>query len=146
MRISTKGRYGLRAMLDLAVNSNGEKVSLFSIAKRQNISVNYLEQVFSLLRKAGFVSSIKGASGGYFLAMEPSKIRVGDILRSLEGDLMVVDEDTDSGADSNDIQQCLRKNVWDKLNESLAEAADSITLRDLVENYRDMASSPMFYI
>lgn len=146
MRISTKGRYGLRAMLDLAVNSNGEKVSLFSIAQRQNISVNYLEQVFSLLRKAGFVSSIKGASGGYLLAMEPSQIRVGDILRSLEGDLMVVDEDTDGGADSNDIQRCIKKNVWDRLNESLAKAADSITLRDLVEEYRDMTSSPMFYI
>lgn len=146
MRISTKGRYGLRAMLDLAVNSNGEKVSLFNIAQRQNISANYLEQVFSLLRKAGFVSSIKGASGGYLLAMEISKIKVGDILRCLEGDLMVVDEDADSRVDSNDIQQCIKKNVWDKLNESLSKMADSITLRDLVEEYRNMTSSPMFYI
>ncbi|HEX2937954.1 MAG TPA: Rrf2 family transcriptional regulator [Ruminiclostridium sp.] len=146
MRISTKGRYGLRAMLDLAVNSNGEKVSLFSIAKRQDISVNYLEQVFSVLRKAGYVNSIKGASGGYLLAMDPSKIKVGDILRSLEGDLVVVDEITDSGQSSNNIQLCIKKNVWDKFNESIAKAADSITLRDLVENYRDLTSSPMFYI
>ncbi|HOB20914.1 MAG TPA: Rrf2 family transcriptional regulator, partial [Candidatus Atribacteria bacterium] len=79
MKISARGRYGLMAMLDLAVNSANEHISLYSIADRQNISPSYLEQVFSLLRKAGLVNSIKGAYGGYKLAGEPRDIRVGDI-------------------------------------------------------------------
>ena len=91
MRISTKGRYGLRAMMDLAAYSNGGHVSLSSIAKRQMISTNYLEQVFSVLRNAGLVKSIKGAQGGYVLAKKPSEIRIGTILRVLEGYLSVVD-------------------------------------------------------
>lgn len=146
MRISTKGRYGLRALLDLAINSNGSQVSLLSIAQRQNISVNYLEQVFSLLRKAGLVNSVKGASGGYMLVQSPSQITVGDILRTLEGDLMVVDEDTDSGSDSNGMQQCIKRNVWDKFNGSINGIANTISIADLVENYKSQDSGLMFYI
>ena len=146
MRISTKGRYGLRAMLDLALHSSGTQVPLLSIAQRQNISVNYLEQVFSLLRKAGLVNSVKGAAGGYILADNPSRIFVGDILKNLEGDLMVVDEETDGGADSNALQQCIKRYVWDKFNGSVSEIANSITLADLIENYRSQDDSPMFYI
>jgi Rrf2 family protein len=146
MKISTKGRYGLRAMLDLAINSNGSHVSLFNIAERQNISVNYLEQVFSLLRKAGLVNSVKGAQGGYMLADTPAKIKVGDILKSLEGDLVVVDDDTDRGEQSNEMQQCITKCVWDKLNASIDNVVSSISLEDLVEEYKGMNSYPMFYI
>lgn len=146
MKISTKGRYGLRAMLDLAVNSGGTHVSLFNIAERQNISVNYLEQVFSQLRKSGLVNSVKGAQGGYMLADSPSKISVGDILKSLEGDLVVVDEDTDRGEQSNEIQQCITKCVWNKINESINSVVNSISLEDLVEEYKGLNNYPMFYI
>jgi Rrf2 family protein len=146
MKISTKGRYGLRAMLDLAINSNGSHVSLFNIAERQNISVNYLEQVFSLLRKAGLVNSVKGAQGGYMLADSTAKIKVGDILKSLEGDLVVVDEDTDRGEQSNEMQQCITKCVWDKINASIDNVVNSISLEDLVEECKGMNSYPMFYI
>jgi Rrf2 family protein len=146
MKISTKGRYGLRAMLDLAINSNGSHVSLFNIAERQNISVNYLEQVFSLLRKAGLVNSVKGAQGGYMLADSTAKIKVGDILKSLEGDLVVVDEDTDRGEQSNEMQQCITKCVWDKINASIDLVVNSISLEDLVEECKGMNSYPMFYI
>jgi Rrf2 family protein len=133
-------------MLDLAIHSNGTQVSLLSIAQRQNISVNYLEQVFSLLRKAGLVNSVKGASGGYMLAENPSRILVGDILKNLEGDLMVVDEETDGGAQSNAFQQCIKRSVWDKFNSSIDEIANSVTIADLVDNYRSQDESPMFYI
>ena len=92
MKVSTKGRYGLRAMVDLAIHAPEGHVALNAIAKRQDISVNYLEQVFSALRKAGLVKSVKGAQGGYAMAMRPSQMTVGMILRSLEGKLVVVDE------------------------------------------------------
>ncbi|AUG57511.1 MAG TPA: Rrf2 family transcriptional regulator [Ruminiclostridium sp.] len=148
MKISTKGRYGLRAMLDLAVNARGEHVSLNSIAARQNISENYLEQVFSLLRKAGLVKSIKGPQGGYTLGMEPSKIKVGDILRVLEGDLLVVDEKNNEILKDNNFEYCLQLNVWNKMNESINAVVDSMTLEDLLQEYRKINTnqSYMYYI
>lgn len=146
MKISTKGRYGLRAMLDLAVFSNGEHVPLNSVAERQRISVNYLEQVFSSLRKAGLVKSIKGAQGGYALTEEPSEIRVGTILRALEGELAVIDN-KNSGFKSA-IQICLDELVWDRMNDCLNEVVDSITLEDLACDFRRIngLEAIMYYI
>ncbi|NLI58282.1 MAG: Rrf2 family transcriptional regulator [Clostridium sp.] len=148
MKISTKGRYGLRAMLDLAVNARGEHISLNSIATRQNISENYLEQVFSLLRKAGLVKSIKGPQGGYTLGTEPLKIRVGDILRVLEGDLLVVDEIGSEVIKENTFKYCLQLKVWDKINESINAVVDSLTLEDLMLEYKKISGnqSYMYYI
>lgn len=149
MKISTKGRYGLRAMVDLAVNSSEEHTALYSIAERQNISENYLEQVFSVLRKAGLVKSIKGAQGGYILAESPSKIKVGTILRALEGNLSIVDEETeDRSASTKSIQYCIKLNVWDKINQHINEVVDSMTLEDLANEYKKLNGSNalMFYI
>lgn len=148
MKISTKGRYGLRAMLDLAVNARGEHISLNSIATRQNISENYLEQVFSLLRKAGLVKSIKGPQGGYTLGTEPLKIRVGDILRVLEGDSLVVDEIGSEVIKENTFKYCLQLKVWDKINESINAVVDSLTLEDLMLEYKKISGnqSYMYYI
>ena len=87
MKLSTKGRYGLRAMIDLARYSEEEPVSISSIAARQDISERYLEQLVGLLKKAGLVRSIRGATGGYILARSAADISVGDILRALEGSL-----------------------------------------------------------
>ena len=87
MKLSTKGRYGLRAMIDLARYSEEEPVSIGSIAMRQGISERYLEQLVAKMKKAGLVKSIRGASGGYVLAKDSSEISVGDILRALEGSL-----------------------------------------------------------
>ncbi len=87
MKLSTKGKYGLRAMIDLARYSEKEPVSIGSVAVRQGISERYLEQLVALLKKAGLVKSIRGASGGYVLEKKPSEISVGDILRALEGSL-----------------------------------------------------------
>ena len=85
MKLSTKGRYGLRALIDLALYSENETVSIASISARQNISESYLEQLIAKLRKAGLVTSVRGAGGGYKLALPASEISVGDILRALEG-------------------------------------------------------------
>lgn len=148
MKLSTKGRYGLRAMLDLAISSSGDHVSLFSIAERQNISENYLEQVFSTLRKSGLVKSVKGAQGGYILADPPSKTRVGMILRALEGELSVADEEVENASPEGTLKNCIKRNVWDKMNESLNQVVDSITLEDLVNEYAKMNSkeSVMYFI
>mgnify|MGYP000938765258 CR=1 FL=1 len=149
MKFSTKGRYGLRAMVDLAVYSKGEHVALCSIAERQGISTNYLEQVFSVLRKSGLVKSVKGAQGGYILAEPPSDIKVGRILRALEGPLSVIDDKADNSRDSETgIEQCIKQCVWDKMNEALNELADSVTLEDLVDNYRKLVGmeNTMYYI
>lgn len=148
MKISTKGRYGLRAMVDLAVNSAGDHVALKSIAERQDISENYLEQVFSSLRKSGLINSIKGAQGGYVLAKSAANITVGDILRILEGDLSVIDEKATSGGQDNKVEACIKSAVWDSINESINKVVDGITLEQLVEDYKKMASTAyhMFYI
>lgn len=147
MKLSTKGRYGLRAMLDLAINSAGDHVSLYNIAERQGISENYLEQVFSALRKAGLVKSVKGAQGGYILAEQPSKTTVGSILRVLEGDLAVVDEEREVAA-GNLVIQCIKEKVWGRMNESLNRVVDSITLEDLLLDYRKMegVNNEMYFI
>lgn len=148
MKISTKGRYGLMAMLDLAVYSLGDQVTLKSIAQRQNISENYLEQVFSILRKSGIVKSIKGAQGGYILGRSISKITVGDILRVLEGSLSVFEKSEGECKGDSDIESCIVNNVWDKINENMNNLVDSITLEDLMVEYEKCRNnlSNMYYI
>lgn len=138
MKLSTKGRYGLRAMLDLALNATNESVSIKSISERQLISENYLEQIIATLKKAKYVRSTRGPKGGYSLMKEPSQISVGDILRVLEGDLNPVDciavNETKSCDES---ELCVTKFVWKKISESINEVVDNITLEDLMqEQYR----------
>jgi len=148
MKISTKGRYGLRAMVDLAIHAQNDHVALSAVAERQNISTNYLEQVFSGLRKAGLVKSVKGAQGGYILSENPENIKVGTILRILEGNLSVIDGIDTENIDTRSIQYCLKKCVWDKIDESISNVVDSITLEDLVNEYKRLNSADaiMFYI
>jgi Rrf2 family cysteine metabolism transcriptional repressor len=138
MKLSTKGRYGARAMLDLALHytEEGGPISLGAIAQRQGISEEYLEQIFSTLRKAGLVESVRGAQGGYRPGRAPEKITVGDILRALEGSLSPVDCADDSknpGCERYD--ECVMRDVWRKMRDSINSAVDSITLADLVAQY-----------
>jgi Rrf2 family protein len=135
MKLSTKGRYGLRAVLDLAVHSGEEAVALSQIAERQAISMNYLEQLIAKLKKAGIVTSIRGAQGGYQLAAPAEEISVGDILRALEGDLSPVDCSEVAGGDGNcsNADSCVTKYVWKRISDSINDAVDSIRLSELVE-------------
>ena len=147
LRVSTKGRYGLQAMLDLALYSRADHVALGSIAERQDISANYLEQIFSSLRKAGLVKSIKGAQGGYILGDKPDRITVGQILRVLEADLFLTgDEEQDKG--EFNVEACLRLSVWDKMQAQINYLVDNITLEDLKDDYERMRgnASLMYYI
>jgi Rrf2 family transcriptional regulator, cysteine metabolism repressor len=148
MKISTKGTYGLRAMVDLAVYSNNEYISLKSIAERQGISENYLEQVFATLRKANLVKSIRGSQGGYTLSESASKITVGEILRALEGELNIVNEDVNNPNRNNIIESCIRTKVWDAVENSINVIVNSIYLQDLVDEFKSIQgkNSYEFYI
>lgn len=145
MKISTKGRYGLRAMVDLAVNSSGEEpIPLKSIADRQRLSERYLEQIFSALKKNGIVNSIKGPQGGYVISKDIQEILVGDILRALEGNLHIVNSED---IIDDKIEECIKNNIWNKLNESIDRVVDSITLEDLVFKYnKSISGEYMYYI
>lgn len=147
MKISTKGRYGLKAMVDLAVNSVNDSVTLKSISQRQSISEGYLEQIFSSLRKEGLVKGRKGSQGGYVLAKSMNEITVGNVLRALEGELVVVERDDAEVINEDKLDNCIRNNVWDRLNKSINDIVDSITLEDLVINYNNLVNSNyMYYI
>lgn len=138
MKISTKGRYALRLMLDLALNNTGEYITIKSIAARQEISEKYLEQIISILNKAGYVRSIRGAQGGYRLAKEPVEYTVGMILRLTEGSIAPVDcldEESDACARCNG---CVTREVWKELYDAISNVVDRITLQDLVEKQRNM--------
>ena len=133
MKISTKGRYALRLMLDLGLYHTGNPVSLKDVAARQGISDKYLEQIISVLNKAGYVRSIRGAQGGYVLAKEPSEYTVGMILRLTEGDLTPV---SCVGAEASGCERrgdCVTARVWEKIYDAVSDVVDGITLADLLK-------------
>jgi Rrf2 family protein len=133
MKISTKGRYALRLMIDLATNNTGVPISLKDVARRQGISEKYLEQITAVLNKAGYVKSVRGAQGGYLLRRDPKEYTVGMILRLTEGSLAPVTcvEDEDYVCDRAD--GCVTVIVWKKINDAINEVVDGITLQDLLD-------------
>jgi Rrf2 family protein len=131
MKISTRGRYGIRLLIDLAEHLNEGHVSLVSIAERQGISIRYLAQVAVILRRAGFIRSVKGASGGYALAMRPEELVIGNVLRELEGDMLIRDPPLPN-IPENKLQRCIRLTVFDRLNERIAKVIDHETLATLI--------------
>ncbi|MDD3402758.1 MAG: Rrf2 family transcriptional regulator [Hespellia sp.] len=146
MKISTKGRYGLRALVDMAANAEGKPISLTSVAKRQNISLNYLEQVFGTLRKAGIVISTKGSSGGYLLKYEAKDISVRQILEALEGAFSIVDLNPMEMQDP--LQQAIQTLLWDEIDEKVNTLLETRTLEQLVDEYKQTKDqgNQMFYI
>ena len=135
MQISTKGRYALRLMLDLAVHNTGELVKIKDISARENISEKYLEQIISSLKKAGYVKSLRGAQGGYMLRRSPKEYTVGMILRLTEGTLAPVSCVEDDAVECEREASCVTFIVWKKINDAINEVVDNITLEDLVEWY-----------
>ncbi len=133
MKISSKGRYALRLMIDLATNNNGVPVSIKEVARRQDISDKYLEQIIASLNKAGYVKSVRGAQGGYQLRRDPKEYTVGMILRVTEGSLAPVAciEDDEIVCDRADA--CVTSIVWKRINDAIKDVVDSITLQDLVD-------------
>lgn len=139
MKISTKGRYGLTIMMELAVRSGEGPISLKSIAEKHQLSEHYLEQLVAPLRNAGLVKSIRGAYGGYILSQSPEEISAGAVIRVLEGPISPVDftEEDDPA----------KRDLWIRIRDSIAEVLDSTTLHDMI-TFQDSKSndSYMFYI
>ncbi len=134
MKLSTRGRYGLKAMFQLALHHGEGPIPLKQIAERQGLSENYLEQLFSTLKKDNLLSSVRGAQGGYMLSRSPEEITVGNILRSLEGNMApsecVIDEEHECSREDS----CVTKLVWIKIKDSIDEVIDSITLQDMLDD------------
>jgi Rrf2 family protein len=137
MKISTKGRYALRVMVDLALHDAGEFIPLKNVSSRQEITVKYLEQIIPLLSKMGYLKSSRGKDGGYRLARHPKDYKVGDILRAVEGDLSPV------ACMEDDPNRCPRSGwcptlpMWEGLNKVINDYLDGITLDDLVEQAKN---------
>lgn len=135
MRVSTRGRYGVRAMLDLALNYGKGPVPLKNVAKRQEISVKYLDQLLLSLKLVGLVRSIRGAHGGYVLAKPPSQIKLSEVIRTLEGSIAPVECLDDPGI-CNRVSFCATRDIWEEIRQAIDNVLESITLQDLAERQR----------
>ena len=135
MKLSTRGRYGIHAMYELAKGFGGAPMSIKAIAEKQDIPEAYLEQIIAVLRRDELVTSIRGAQGGYMLARSPEEVTVGDVLRSLEGGLQLVDclleEDTCGKSCA-----CPSRIVWLKIRDGLNAIVDGITLQDMIDDFK----------
>jgi len=142
MQISTKGRYALRAMIDLGLHTDQGPVLRKDIAERQEISFHYIGQLFVKLRRAGLIESVKGPGGGYVLAQDADKIRAGDIIRTVEGPIALahcVGPDPENACHRMD--GCTTHLFWKKLSGTIEEALDSVTLKDLCDQARGFAEA-----
>lgn len=138
MKISTKGRYALRLMIDLATNDTGNPIRIKDVAERQGISDKYLEQIIAVLNKAGYVKSVRGPQGGYILKKKPEEYTAGMILRLTEGSLApvsCVEEDT---SDCERQSGCVTYILWKKLSEAINDVVDTVTLQDLIDWQKDI--------
>ncbi len=133
MKISTKGRYALRLMIDLATNDEGNPIRIKDVAERQGISDKYLEQIISVLNKAGYVRSVRGPQGGYTLKKKPEDYTVGMILRLTEGSLAPVACVEDNEQTCERQSGCVTYILWKKISNAVNDVIDNVTLKDLVE-------------
>lgn len=136
MKLSTKGRYGVKAMVDLAINYGVQPISIKSISERQHISEYYLEQLFSTLRKSGLIKSIRGARGGYVLNRIPEEITVAEVMYVLEGPIEI--SDCLENGSCNNIESCATRLLWERVKNSLDNVLKSTTLSDMVIDYNNM--------
>ena len=135
IRVSTRGRYALRAVVDVACNAGEGATARQQIAERQGISADYVAQLFRKLREAGIVKGVRGPGGGYVLARDPAAITAGDVVRAVEGPLAVVHCVEPAAASQCDrAATCVTRSVWRRLSEVMAEFLDSITVQDLCED------------
>ena len=142
IRVSTRGRYALRAMVDLAQHAGNGPVSRQEIAERQEISADYLAQLFRRLQSAGLVKGVKGPGGGYRLGRDAAHIRAGDIVRAAEGPVAVVHcalPCPDEGPSCSRLDHCTTHQLWKQVSEALTKVLDSVTLKDLCSQPEPLA-------
>ena len=148
MNFSKRSRYGIRALIDLAEHTDSP-CALCEIAERNNISIKYLEQIFSVLKKAGIIKSIKGPQGGYLLAKRPESITVADVIYALDGSYLLEDErSVVSGADEKGISTAIQKLLIDQMNDQTDKLLKQLTLKTLVDSSLEYSQSgqEMYYI
>ncbi len=140
MKLSTRTRYGVRAIIELAANDSKKPLQLKVIAERQDISIKYLEQLMNALRSGGIVRSIRGARGGYILAKPPNQIKLGDVFNCLEGSVITAEcvEDEDYCRRAAD---CAARLLWVQLQEAIKNVLESVTVQDLLDRARDRKTS-----
>lgn len=139
MKLSTKGRYGVKAMFELALHyGETDPVAIKVIADNQDISESYLEQLFGTLRKAGLITSTRGAQGGYALSKAPEEITIADILNVLEGPIEVSECLMDDEAPCSKMNYCATRLLWQKISDSINQVTNSTTLQDVVNDYYQM--------
>ena len=136
MKLSTKARYGLKAMVDLSLNFGGGYMSTANLAQQQGISESYLEQLIASLKKAGLVTSVRGAQGGYSLSRPPDKINVGEVLRALEGSTDVMNCVSSTTVTCSNACSCSARPLWLKLQQRIDEVLDTTTLADMAVDYK----------
>jgi Rrf2 family protein len=142
MKISTRGRYALRLMVELAMSSGDEYIAIKGIAARQQISGKYLEQIITLLSRAGYVKSARGAQGGYKLTKPAEEYTVGMILRAIEGSLVPVKCMEDDPNECPRCAQCVTLDVWQQISDAVSGVVDSITLTQLADKQRAIKPAP----
>lgn len=144
MKLSTRGRYGLRAMIDMAQNQDKSPMATRTIAAREGLSERYLEQLMVPLKRAGLVKSVRGSQGGYILARDPRDITAGDVIRVLEGPIAPVDCVSEASPEAcTRSDYCVTRTLWTKVRDSIAEVLDSYTLADLAEESRQASPGNM---
>jgi Rrf2 family cysteine metabolism transcriptional repressor len=138
MKLSTKGKYGVRAVFEIARNFGKGPITIKEISERQGISFSYLEQILHKLGKAGLIESVRGPSGGYLLGRKPQELTIGDIVRVLEGPIALSHclEPGESG-DCYQADDCVARMVWAKVGEKIEKALDSISFQDLLQNRKE---------
>jgi len=141
MKLSTKSRYGLRALFDMAYHSGTLPAQIKDISRRQAISPRYLEQIFQDLKKAGLLKSRRGPQGGYFLAKKPQEITVKEVVLAAEGEMLLVDCSKKGKTDQRKCEfdnQCVTQKIWEEASRRLQEYLDSVTLKDLCEEGKNL--------
>ncbi len=139
MKLSTKGRYGLRSMIELGMNEHTGPVATHLIAQKQNIPERYLEQLLIPLRRAGLVKSVRGSQGGYLLSKKASEISVGDIIRVLEGPIAPVDCVNEVNPEEcSRSESCVTRGIWSQVRDSVTKVLDSYTLEDLITQSKSL--------
>ncbi|MDD5064834.1 MAG: Rrf2 family transcriptional regulator [Phycisphaerae bacterium] len=136
MKLSTRTRYGVRAVIELAGNQNKGPMQIKVIARRQGISLKYLEQLMAILKSAGFVRSIRGAKGGYILAKPANQVKLSDIFNVLEGPVTTV-ECLENGNYCTRVADCVARQVWAEVQQAITSVLQSVTLQDLVDRTKD---------
>lgn len=135
MKLSTKGRYGIKAMVDIALEYGKGRLSVNQLAEKQGVSVAYLEQLIASLKKAGLLDAARGAAGGYTLSRPPEDISVGEVLRALEGSTALVDCVGTEGTECTNVCSCSARPLWLKLQKRIDDVLNTTTIKDMADDY-----------